>query len=48
LYLLLCVLLLQKYPETHKGRGVVGVHRTAEAKEPLYQQTEKEMNAVKN
>jgi hypothetical protein len=31
-----------------KGRGVVGVHCAAEAKKQFYQQTEKEIDAVKS
>jgi len=47
-YLLFCVLLFQKYPETRRGRGVVSVHCAAEAKKQYYQQTEKEIDAVKS
>jgi hypothetical protein len=38
----------QKYPETRRGRGVVSVHCAAEAKKQYYQQTEKEIDAVKS
>jgi len=47
-YLLFCVLLFQKYPETHRGHGVVIVHCATEAKKQFYQQTEKEIDAVKS
>ena len=47
-YLLFCVLLFQNDPETQKGRGVVAVHCAAEAKKQFYQQTEKEIDAVKS
>lgn len=39
---------LKKYPETRRGRGVVSVHCAAEAKKQYYQQTEKEIDAVKS
>lgn len=40
--------MLQKYPETQKGHRMVGVHRATEANKPFYQQTEKEIDAVKS
>jgi len=39
---------LKKYPETQRGCGVVSVLCATEAKKQFYQQTEKEIDAVKS